>query len=324
MGLIHLLVFSLQVFAAEPVVPKLNVEFWNKGGIQSANNCYNYSTNRASGDYAQPGAASGEQYRSLNCDDVKAAAAKDLGLTPTSFYNFKEKKDGTLIALVVWPGRDFHWYRRDDNGMWSHKMGWMPAANVDDSGKKIEDPEKADRGGYKDFCGYFKIESYPKDESEQDAGRVRIGRMKALPDLPAEKEKEPTPPEKTMPASESYVEVNIYSGRPNPKIPLREVLAKTQIRNLVQDFQVQASRTSVQGLMETDVVAQELAASSMKLGYRGLVIHDNEGLLYPSGTVLEIHGDKAKVESLFDQEPQYFRTNLIQKIERSVLTLPEL
>lgn len=30
-------------------------------------------------------------------------------------------KEGHLVALVIWPTVDFHWYRKGRNGYWSHK-----------------------------------------------------------------------------------------------------------------------------------------------------------------------------------------------------------
>jgi hypothetical protein len=56
---------------------------------------------------------------------------------------------------VIAPGQDFHFYRQDANGMWSHKVSSDPAQNVDASGNPISNPETADRGIYTDFCGYF-------------------------------------------------------------------------------------------------------------------------------------------------------------------------
>jgi len=59
------------------------------------------------------------------------------------------------VALVIWPGVDYHWYRQDDNGCWSHKPGSTPVTNLDDSGRFIADPLACDRGDYTDFCVYM-------------------------------------------------------------------------------------------------------------------------------------------------------------------------
>jgi len=60
-----------------------------------------------------------------------------------------------LMALVVRPGIDYHWYRKHRDGFWGHKMASSPARNTDDSGVVILDPASCDRGPYTDFCGYL-------------------------------------------------------------------------------------------------------------------------------------------------------------------------
>jgi hypothetical protein len=64
------------------------------------------------------------------------------------------------VMLVIAPGVDYHWYRQDTDGKWSHKPGITPITNLDASGKPIADPAKADRDyssqegpNYTDVCG---------------------------------------------------------------------------------------------------------------------------------------------------------------------------
>ena len=78
---------------------------------------------------------------------VKYAAIRD-GLKVIN--NPEDVKNGKcLVALLIWPGKDFHWLRRDANGNWSHKRGETAVSNKDDSQKIITDPKKADLGNYK-------------------------------------------------------------------------------------------------------------------------------------------------------------------------------
>jgi hypothetical protein len=70
------------------------------------------------------------------------------------------------VALVMDPGVDYHWYRLDNNGKWSHKPGWSNATDVDAAGNPITNPEAASRdyssgGGpnYRVFCGYYYVPS---------------------------------------------------------------------------------------------------------------------------------------------------------------------
>lgn len=59
-----------------------------------------------------------------------------------------------LIALVVARGVDYHWYRQDDTGLWSHKPGHTKARNTDESGKPIVDPRECNLGIYS-FTNFY-------------------------------------------------------------------------------------------------------------------------------------------------------------------------
>jgi hypothetical protein len=135
--------------------PLYEPQWWNDGGQkQWNNNCYNYSTNYRSDTFAQPGLAAGAEYTALTCASVRPAAiADDLIDAPSA--NNRCPKEGHLVALVIAPGWDFHWYRKGRNGYWTHKPGGTPATNVDNSGQLIPDPRTADRGPYTNFCTFM-------------------------------------------------------------------------------------------------------------------------------------------------------------------------
>lgn len=131
--------------------------WWNDGGqIQWNNNCYNYATDHRTDTYAQPGLAAGAMYGSLICTEVRAGAAADR-LIPAPQARNRCPREGHLVALVVGPGWDFHWYRKGRNGYWTHKPGGTPATDRDNSGNPIADPRTADRGGYTDFCTFMVV-----------------------------------------------------------------------------------------------------------------------------------------------------------------------
>lgn len=67
-----------------------------------------------------------------------------------------------LIALAVREskeyGRDYHWYRLDNDGYWSHKRGTdYPITKRDGKDSLITNPAHANRGLYKHFAGYFLV-----------------------------------------------------------------------------------------------------------------------------------------------------------------------
>jgi hypothetical protein len=131
--------------------------WWNDSGqVQFNNNCYNYGTNYRSDTYAQPGLANGAMYNAITCPQVRAGAVADA-LIASPAANNKCPKEGHLVALVVGPNWDFHWYRKGRNGYWTHKPGGTQATQVDNSGNLIPDPRTADRGNYTDFCTFMVV-----------------------------------------------------------------------------------------------------------------------------------------------------------------------
>jgi hypothetical protein len=152
--------------------PVPDVDAWNSDpNIQWNNNCYNYGTNYRTDTYAQPGYASGGEENDLSACSVPAGhisarmGAETDGLIALPSNNNTCPAVGHLVALVISPNWDYHWYRKGRNGKWSHKMGGSPATILDSSGNSITDPRTADRGSYVDFCtfmqaihGHFKID----------------------------------------------------------------------------------------------------------------------------------------------------------------------
>ena len=135
-------------------VAAFNPTFWNNAAYQSLNNCYNYASNRRTDTFAQPGKAAGAQATRMRCANVAAGAVADGAVqAPTCVPAGNEPR--WYMALVIWPNIDYHWYRKQAEGYWGHKPGQTAARNVDNSNVVITNPETADRGGYRDFCGYF-------------------------------------------------------------------------------------------------------------------------------------------------------------------------
>lgn len=131
-----------------------NPGFWNNDPtVKSNNNCYNYAMNYRSNTFAQPGRKSGHQYTPPPaCTNVKNAAVWD-GLKTVCSGSVKN------VALVIWPGVDYHWYRRHSEGFWGHKPGSTAAKNTDNNGVIINGstltPFNCARGNYTIFCGYY-------------------------------------------------------------------------------------------------------------------------------------------------------------------------
>ncbi|MBQ8039291.1 MAG: hypothetical protein IJ274_05400, partial [Lachnospiraceae bacterium] len=146
--------------------------------VQNCNNCYAYAinnqvfpgTNLLWGKQ-QMGEYSGSVYSDLTEEAIYDAVSNDYqkynldymaGLSFERIGKYDVCSPGTYkVALVAGVGNngtpDYHWYRQDSDGLWSHKQGTTPIKRTDYSGDVIIDPEYADRGGYTEFLGYYEV-----------------------------------------------------------------------------------------------------------------------------------------------------------------------
>jgi len=150
-----------------PGSPAYDPALWNNAPVIGSTNCYAYAANDPSGHppgKPQPGQHCGSPATGVSCAEVDAAAQCD-GMIPAP--NPPPPRAGYYpVALVVDPGVDYHWYRQDPDGNWSHKPGNTAARRTDASGNPITNPQTADRdysgsGGpnYSNFCGYYYVPS---------------------------------------------------------------------------------------------------------------------------------------------------------------------
>jgi hypothetical protein len=126
--------------------PLFGETIWKSISIELNNNCYNYCTNLVTNTFAQPGRNSAVPFAKINGIDVEKSATGD-GLIPTTNFT-ANLATGHYVALVIWPGVDFHWFRQDSHGCWSHKAGSTPVINTDASNNIISDPKTCDLGPY--------------------------------------------------------------------------------------------------------------------------------------------------------------------------------
>jgi hypothetical protein len=117
--------------------------------------------------YHQPGSTQ-NMSSELHTDEGRRCAvverlmmADEPALQRTTF-EAKCPAGSSKIAMVVDPGDDYHFYRQDSNGMWSHKDGANPVKRVDAEAQLIWDPRTAARDyrprsylNYTDFCGFY-------------------------------------------------------------------------------------------------------------------------------------------------------------------------
>lgn len=149
-------------------------------GIKESHNCYTYAFNylnlpKGKGctkescplPFPQPGRASGypkwSKVKGKRCPDL---LARIMGDVPDSFpTTFEQRCPANMrkIALVVDKDEDYHFFRQDKNGDWSHKPGATNVIAHDATKRRIYDPQLASRyypqSGlhYDQFCSYLCI-----------------------------------------------------------------------------------------------------------------------------------------------------------------------
>jgi hypothetical protein len=128
--------------------PNYEPEKWNDdGNTQLNNNCYSYALDDPDNPFGgkpQPGQYSGydfiASYDDITFENVLSLALRDGRVKiPTAWDNFLYKagvRRGYYVYLAVGDNCDYHWYRQDKGGLWSHKRGSTQVINYD-AGKHL-------------------------------------------------------------------------------------------------------------------------------------------------------------------------------------------
>jgi hypothetical protein len=136
------------------------------------NNCYSYALNIVENDIIekrQPGEKCNLEFE-YDCKNIEKMIKCDFpNINRIDSIDTEIPCDHYRIALVLdnkGEHLDYHFYRQDLNGYWSHKTGHDPITNLDASNNIISNPEKIDRNydndkndqfNYDVFCGYYSV-----------------------------------------------------------------------------------------------------------------------------------------------------------------------
>lgn len=110
-------------------------------------------------------------YNNMDCNLLTKAVLRDAGDGYVCKDLYERCKKGKYkIIMVVSKSttmEDFHFYRQDADGLWSHKQGWgFGPTKLDASGKLIVDPVTSDRNfgmiNYEKVCCAMCIPKYFK------------------------------------------------------------------------------------------------------------------------------------------------------------------
>jgi hypothetical protein len=158
---------------------------WSKDpNIRRSHNCYSYSMNAMDGrriedcathggescevSYHQPGSRKKTNPRLrrksyAKCKSLIKLIKDDIPQIKPVEYHHRCPVGSSKIALVIDPSDDYHFYRQDPDGYWSHKPGSQPVTRLDADNVQIINPATAERDytkvgkslNYTNFCGLF-------------------------------------------------------------------------------------------------------------------------------------------------------------------------
>lgn len=156
--------FTLPISGSEP---EYNPQKWNIKGIKKYNNCYSYLLDdpvKGLLGKPQPGMYGGiktplkyndcdDFYRRIRADNPSVYLAKERERCRRGFYKgylaLDPKKD------------DYHFYRQDKSGIWSHKPGSKKVRQYDSKFNVIMVPREVEKKNspyhYTKECGYMCI-----------------------------------------------------------------------------------------------------------------------------------------------------------------------
>ena len=159
--------------------PLYQPKLWDKINdfdVLKNSNCYSYAFNYI--DYGskklQPGEINGTKYEKNTCPDIIDKMKQDYSKDDIHEVDYQQTLPCGRYKIALFVDKDnknnrddkdqdpdYHFYRQDNNGSWSHKTGTNKISNVDASGEKITDPIGADRN-YKKKCEREKTEKNEK------------------------------------------------------------------------------------------------------------------------------------------------------------------
>lgn len=144
---------------------------------QNDNNCYTFAINQplnpytkepySSYEHCQPGRLGGKRkdniqdYTRKNFHLLIDLAIKDLRdigyeMVKSTYEEYVEDEDCWKIAFT-YGDVDYHWYRQNIDGTWSHKKGQQSICDNDKDNKIIYDPRECNRDEYDVFYGFYLI-----------------------------------------------------------------------------------------------------------------------------------------------------------------------
>lgn len=154
MDILKLIIFLAFVFLFYSYIKETRKyrTIWDRPEYRSTHNCYAYAFKYMDPQLTeklQPGEVAHIETvpaTEYNCDTLIPNIMRDFPEAQI-LHNSTETcpRDYYKIALYVDKGIDYHLYRQERDGYWSHKLGNGYVKWVDANGEKIKDPATANR-----------------------------------------------------------------------------------------------------------------------------------------------------------------------------------
>ncbi len=118
--------------------------------------------------YHQPGGVNGltrilDFADKRTCPTMDRLIRSDVPEIRRTTFKARCPRGSSKIAMVMHPGEDYHFFRQDADGWWSHKDGANPVKRYDAEHLPVWNPKTAARDyrpvgsflNYRDFCGFY-------------------------------------------------------------------------------------------------------------------------------------------------------------------------
>ena len=148
---------------------KYDPQKWNNFKVINNHNCYSYAMGKIVKnlkDKAQPGYASGFNYlndNNMTCKNLKKRLKKDNPGSYIEDFDNRCLPGFYKVFLALDVGNDYHWWRQDNNKLWSHKPGSTQISNLDGDNKLIYNPYLSSRNfknrNYSKSCFFACVQS---------------------------------------------------------------------------------------------------------------------------------------------------------------------
>ena len=234
--------------------PAREFSYWNDfSHRQGSNNCYNYANNRNTMNFAQPGFASGNELTVPITEDMLQSSATSDGLeyvagsetSPVGGALPTVPEGKSLVAAIVGT-YDYHWFRRDRDGRWTHKPGFCQAMDKKydrvrggyyTNNAAMTDPRDPNSWStsYNDFAGFFLVDSnyfqgMGWENVQGDSYDPWGPGGNCIESAGASASSTATASAKSATGQGLFVTLGLYSGRPNPQFVINDAANIEQIK----------------------------------------------------------------------------------------------